>query len=182
MQSADDVGISHSEGLIITYRQDYGGEIVQAPSYSLKWQSDGLSPVVPDSAPTLRVPITEHHVTVYGATTRSPCPASAGRWAASTPRRFWGRRPGPSFSTGAKIDRVFVKFSDVNAPLFGWKMRLLFREKTVKLLNANVGQVTIGWNHSYRPEIVAGAHWDKLVNETNETLYRSVDLNYLFNF
>ena len=172
--------IQHGAGLILTYRQDFGGEFLQIPSFALKWYADSAIPVTPDATPTLRIPITEHHVTVYGVTT-PPFDAIRARIGAVNSSSFLGAAAGTMLFDGAKMDRVFLKFTDaLDAAVFGWRLRYLFREKKLKVLDTIQSSATIGWNHCYRPEQVSGAHWDKLVDDSGATLYQAVSFTELF--
>ena len=169
------------QGTILTYRMDFGGEYIKTPSYALRWQSDASMPVTPDPAPTLRIPITEHHVT-WRRVMNPPWDTIRYCVGAVNAGPFLGAPAETVLFDGAKADRQFTGLDDLQQPQFGWQITYVFREKSIKALTVNQGQLAVGWNHSYRPESVAGAHWDKLVDQSNGTLYRTVNFDALFQF
>ena len=168
-------------GTSLTYRMDFGGEYIAPPSHALRWHSDASTPVTPDSVPKLRIPITEHHVTWHHVM-NPPWDAIRFRVGAVNATSFLGAAAETLLFDGAKADRQFTGLNNLQQPQFGWRLTYVFREKTVKALSTSQGSVTVGWNHCYRPDSASGSHWDKLVDESNGTLYRAVDFNGLFQF
>jgi hypothetical protein len=168
-------------GTILTYRMDFGGEYVLLPGHALQWQADSTLPVPPEAVPTLRVPITEHHVT-WHRVVNPPWDAIRQCVGAVNAGDFAGAAAETVLFDGARADRQFTGLDDLMQPEFGWRITYIFREKTIKVLDENQAQLTYGWNHSYRPEASGGVHWDRLVDADGNTLYRMADFNALFQF
>ncbi len=166
---------------LLSYRMDFGGEYVRLPGQALQWQSDPSAPVPPDAAPTLRIPIVEHHVTWHRVI--DP-PWDAIRACAGTVNDsdFMGAAAETALFDGARASREFAGMDDLLQPQFGWAITYVFREKAIKILDAGDGQETYGWNHCYRDVPPAAACWDKLVDACGNTLYKTSDFTTLFTF
>jgi hypothetical protein len=163
----------------LTYLMDFGGEYVALPGHTLLWESDATIPVTPDSVPTLRIPITEHHVTWHRVV--SP-PWDAIRACVGTVNAtaFLGAAAETVLFDGAKAYRQFAGLDDLLHPQFGWRITYVFREKTIKVMDDDQNQLTYGWNYSYRPDANNQTHWDQLVDDAGNKLYRATDFSPLF--
>jgi hypothetical protein len=169
------------QGTFLTYRMDFGGEYLVQPEHTLHWQSDATIPVSPGAAPTLRIPITEHHVT-WHRVANPPWDAMRECIGAVNAGPFLGAAAETVLFDGAKADRQFTGLDDLLQPQFGWRITYVFREKTIKTLDGDACPTLYGWNHSYRSQPAGGSHWDKLLDDDGNTLYRPMDFASLFEF
>jgi len=166
----------HEEETFLTYRMDFGGEYVELPSHSLVWTSDATIPVPPEAVSTVRVPITEHHVTWHRVV--NP-PWQAIRDAAGTVNQaaFLGAAAETVLFDGATAEKQFIGIDDLMLPEFGWRITYVFREKAIKY-----GGNVFGWNHAYRSLPHDAPGWDKLKDGNNENRYQTSDFTTLFQF
>ena len=166
---------------LLSYRMDFGGEYIRLPGQSLQWQSDPSAPVPPDAAPTLRIPIVEHHV-IWHRVIDPPWNAIRACAGTVNDDDFMGAAAETVLFDGARASREFAGLGDLLQPQFGWRITYVFREKAIKILDGSDGQATYGWNHCYRDVPPATACWDKLVDGNGNTLYKTADFNALFSF
>ncbi|MGD0897982.1 MAG: hypothetical protein ABR915_09095 [Thermoguttaceae bacterium] len=166
-------------GTFLTYRMDFGGEYIVLPGHTLQWQSDATLPVTPDAVPTLRIPITEHHVT-WHRVANPPWDAIRDCTGAVNAAAFLGAAAETVLLDGAKAYRQFTGLDNLQQPQFGWRITYVFREKIIKALDDAQNQLSYGWNHSYRPDANNQTHWDRLVDDAGNSLYRAVDFTPLF--
>jgi hypothetical protein len=167
------------DGTLLTYHMNFGGEYVALPGHQLVWQSDGTLPVTPDAVPTLRVPIVEHCVT-WHRVANPPWSAIRACVGAVNAAAFLGAAAETVLLDGAKAARQFTGLDSLSQPQFGWRITYVFREKTLKILDDQQDQLIYGWNHSYRAEANNQSHWDRLVDDLGNSLYRAVDFSPLF--
>jgi hypothetical protein len=167
------------DGTLLTYRMDFGGEYMALPGHQLVWQSDGTLPVTPDAVPTLRVPIIEHCVT-WHRVVNPPWSAISECIGAVNAATFLGAAAETVLFDGAKAGWQFTGLDDLQQPQFGWRLTYVFREKTIKVLDDDQSQLSYGWNHSYRPDSTDQTHWDRLVDDAGNGMYRTVDFSPLF--
>ena len=83
---------------------------------------------------------------------------------------------------GARASREFTGLSSFLEPQFGWRITYVFREKTIKVLEAADDATTYGWNHCFRDLPGAAVQWDKLVDYQGNSLYKTADFTALFQF
>jgi hypothetical protein len=169
------------QGTFLTYRMDFGGEYVALPGQSLQWQSDATLPVPPEAVPTLRVPIIEHHVT-WQRVINPPWDAIRACVGSVNAASFLGAAAETLLFDGAKADRQFTGLDDLQEPQFGWRITYVFREKTIRVLDAANDQATYGWNHCYCSVPLPSAGWDRLVDSQGNAFYRTADFSPLFQF
>jgi hypothetical protein len=167
-------------GTTMTYRMDFGGEYVVLPSYGLRWASDATLPVSPDAVPTLRVPVSQHHVT-WHRVVNPPWQAMRACRGAVNSAEFLGAAPETLLFDGAVAERVFAGLDELRHPQYAWRINYVFREKTIKVLRDD-GTDVYGWNHAYRTLPLSQPGWDRLVDAEGDTLYRSADFGALFEF
>jgi hypothetical protein len=167
------------DGTLLTYHMDFGGEYVALPGHALLWQSDGTLPVTPDAVPTLRVPIVEHCVT-WQRVASPPWSAIRACVGAVNASEFLSAAAETVLLDGARASRQFIGLDDLGQPQFGWRLTYVFREKTLKILDDDQGDLAYGWNHSYRADADNQIHWDRLVDDAGNALYRAVDFSPLF--
>jgi hypothetical protein len=170
---------SVAAGTLLSYRMDFGGEYVTLPGQSLHWQSDSSLPVTPDAVPTVRVPITEHHV-IWHRVLSPPWEAIRACVGCVNAGDFLGAAAETLLCDGAKADRQFAGLDESGQPQFGWRMTYIFREKAVKILGDDAA--VYGWNHSYRALPPASGAWDRLVDADGNALYGVADFHTLFQF
>ena len=169
------------QGIILSYRMDFGGEYLLLPGQSLQWQSDQTIPVPADALPTLRIPIVEHHIT-WRRVLEPPWDAIRACAGAVNNDTFMGADAETVLFDGAKADREFTGLDLTQQAQFGWRVTYVFREKAIKVLDASDSETTYGWNHCYRDVPFPGSAWDKLVNQNGNSLYTAVDFSPLFDF
>jgi hypothetical protein len=162
---------------LVTYRMNFGGQAMTLPSYNLRWQLEGSVPVAPDAVPCLRVPITEHQITWHRVAS-PPWDAIRTCQGAVNADVFLGAAAETLLFDGASATPEFVGFDAQNEPQFAWRLVFVFREKAIKLMQAD-GESTFGWNHAYRG-LPPDSAWDRLVDEQGNTLYREADFAMLF--
>ena len=171
---------SVTAGTVLSYRMDFGGEYVAIPSQSLSWQSDATLPVPAEAVPTVRVPITEHHV-IWHRVLNPPWAAIRACVGAVNADVFLGAAAETLLFDGAKVDQQFAGLDDNDQPQFGWRLTYVFREKTIKVLD-DPSAASYGWNHSYRSLPPPSAAWDRLLDANGDTLYGTADFSTLFQF
>lgn len=167
--------------MLLTYRTRVGRQYATVPADGLFWESDPTTAVAADAVPTVRIPIVKHLVTWHGV---SDPPWTAIRACTGAVNRdtFLGAAAETVLFDGAKARRQ---------PQAGWRITYVFREKTIKLLDADQNEITHGWNHGYCPgsagqqssgsgDWPAGSHWDRLIDADGNPLYRTVDFGGLF--
>ncbi len=160
----------------LTYRMDFGAEYEDISGHVMYWASDGSIPVPPDAVPTIRVPITEHHIT-WHRVVNPPWQAMRECVGTVNAAAFLGAAAETVLLDGVTADKQFVGIDELSQPQFGWKIAYVFREKAVK-----AGGNIYGWNHRFRSLPPGGAGWDKLVDQAGNPLYRTSDLSALFRF
>jgi hypothetical protein len=163
-------------GTLLTYRLDLGKEHIILPAESMLWSSDASLPVPPEAVPTIRVPISEHHVTWHRAV-NPPWTAIRACLGTVNGAEFLGAAPETVLFDGATAQRQFLGVDALRQPQFGWQIGYVFREMTIK-----AGGNLYGWNHRYRPLPQDDPGWDKLVDRHGNSLYRSADFSSLFEF
>jgi hypothetical protein len=164
-------------GTLLTYRMSFGGEYLLVPGYGLQWQSATSVPVPPDAAPTLRVPVLEHHVTWHRVTS-PPWDAIRQCAGAVNAAGFLGAEAETLLLDGAKVAPEFAGFDEAQSPRFAWRITYVFREKSIKLLSGE-GEAVYGWNHAYRG-LPPDSCWDRLVDDHGNSLYRLINFSSLF--
>jgi hypothetical protein len=167
-------------GTILSYRMDFAGEYITLPGQSLQWQSDPTIPVPPDALPTLRIPIVEHHLT-WHRVLDPPWDAIRQCAGAVNNADFMGAAAETALFDGARADREFTGLDDSLGPQFGWRVTYVFREKSIKVLDEAGSPQTYGWNHCYR-DTLPDPGWDKLVDQSGNSLYQTADFTTLFDF
>ena len=165
------------DGTFLTYRMDFGVEVERLPSHSLSWVDEYEAPVPPQSVPTIRVPVVEHHVT-WHRVVNPPWAAIRNCVATVNNAAFMGAAAATVLLDGATAEREFIRIDDLGHPELGWRLGYVFREKAVKSGDGNV----VGWNHRYRSLPAGDPGWDELVDAAGERLYRSSDFATLFQF
>jgi hypothetical protein len=179
-ESGDPLPPKPPPGTTMTYAMDFGGEYLALPSHALRWQSDATTPVPPGAVPTLRIPISEHHVT-WHRVVNPPWEAIRASLGAVNAGEFLGTAPETLLFDGAKADRVFAGLDELRQPQYAWRILYVFREKTIKAMRGLEAEAVYGWNHAYRA-VPPESGWDKPVDEAGNTLYRAVDFAPLFAF
>lgn len=164
------------QGTLLSYRMDFGGEYLTLAGETLRWESDPTIPVPAAAVPTIRVPVSEHHLTWHRAV--NP-PWEAMRSCAGTVNQsaFLGAPAETVLFEGATADKRFLGIDGLRLPAFGWQITYVFRERTIK-----AGGSTFGWNHRYRPLPQDFPGWDRLVDQRGQPLYRTSDFTPLFQF
>ncbi len=154
------------------YRMQFAAEHVPLAPRGWQWIDDPELPLPDDLNLTLIVPLTEHHVTWH----RVPLPpweairALQGR---VNDDDFLGAAAGTVRFDGAEADKDFQTVFDAAHPEWFWKLRYVFRERTL-----HVDDVPVTWNHVYREDppgwagLAAGAR----------PLYLEGDFGRLFEF
>jgi len=160
----------------LTYRMDFGAEYEDISGHVMYWASDASLPVPPDVVPTIRVPITEHHIT-WHRVVNPPWQAIRESVGTVNALAFLGAAPETVLLDGVSADKQFVGIDELSQPQFGWRIAYVFREKAVKS-----GGAIYGWNHQFRSLPPGGAGWDKLVDQAGNQLYRTSDFSALFRF
>jgi hypothetical protein len=160
----------------LTYRMDFGGEYLALGGQSLRWQSDANLPVPPDALPTIRLPITEHHVT-WHRVLRPPWGAIRACTGTVNASTFLGAPAETLLFDGAVARKKFLGLAVLRRPEFCWQVQYVFRERAIKS-----GGVVHGWNHRYRGLPANAPGWDRLVDANGEALYRQSDFAALFQF
>ena len=168
-------------GTLLTYRMDFAGEYVVLPGNTLRWQSDATAPVTPEAVPTLRIPVVEHHVT-WNRVSDPPWDAIRACVGAVNDSPLLGADAETVLFDGARAERQFTGVDGQQQPQFGWRITYVFREKTIKVLDEDENQVSLGWNHCYCVSAASGPQWDRIVDANGNTLYRTVDFSTLFQF
>jgi hypothetical protein len=163
----------------LTYRMDFGGEYVLLPDYTLSWASDATAPVTPDAVPTLRIPIVEHHLTWHRVAS-PPWDAIRASVGAVNAATFLSAAAEAVLLDGAQAEPEFIGLDGDNQPCLGWRITYVFREKIFKVLDDDQSEISLGWNDTYRPDADNLSHWDSLVDDAGNSLYRSVDFSQLF--
>lgn len=160
----------------LTYRMDFGAEYEPWPAPALRWNSAVGVPVPPDAAPSVRVPIAEHHVT-WHRVARPPWEAIRACIGAVNAATFLGAASETLLLDGATAEKQFLGADEAQQPRFGWRISYVFREKAV-VAGGNV----YGWNHRFRHLPRDNPGWDRLLDLSGGSLYRSVDFTPLFFF
>ena len=174
-----DAGIS-GPPVWFEYRSEPSGEYIQIPWERAFWDSDHTAPIMPNAAPTLRVPITSHVVTMHRV--------AAPDWATIKGLRgtvnsttILGCLPGCLLFDAYGSDPEFIGFTEDDkgklTPKFGWKLTYFFREKTIMCLQASQSETGIGWNHAFNPTTHA---WDKLITTAGTYAFTASDSTILF--
>ncbi len=146
----------------ITYSRTIGGEYAKQGGHALVWKSDpqGAPPNV-DAVPTVRIPITEHHIT-WHRVNNPPQTRITDLIGRVNDVEFFGYAAETLLFEGASMEREFQGFPE-NDPVAGgegswttWKVDYTFREKKI------TGQAVVddavevrrgdfaGWNHTWR--------------------------------
>jgi len=164
------------DGTFLTYRMDFGGEYVELPVHSMAWDCDGSIPVPPEAVSTVRVPITEHHVT-WHRVVNPPWQAIRNCIGTVNDALFMGAAAETVLFDGATAEKQFIGIDELEKPEFGWRIAYVFREKAIKY-----GGGTLGWNHAYRSLPHDDPGWDKLKDANNQHRYQTSNFNTLFQF
>lgn len=165
------------DGTFLTYRQDYGGQRIKLPGHGLVWQGEPDVPVPPEAAPSLRIPVIEHHLTWHRVV--NP-PWEAIRRGVGTVNQavFLGAPAANVLLDGAIAQREFLRIGELAKAELGWRMDYVFRERAIKAADGNL----VGWNYSYRSLPADDPGWDELADANGNRPYPSSDFSQLFRF
>jgi hypothetical protein len=164
------------KGTLVTYSRKIAGEYRALPGVSIRWARGDSVPVPKDSSQTIRVPITEHHLT-WSRVTKPPIAAMQARIGKVNDAKWNGYHKETLLYEGSTLAREFVGFpsTDPLADLKGdwgpWKVGHVFRELVIAT-DILAGETPTaaphagfaGWNHTWsNADIGISPVWDRLV-------------------
>lgn len=168
-QDRDD-GPANETGTSLTYRMTFGAEVHTLSQNGWSWVGSPSSPLAADLVVERRIPTTQHELT-WSQVVNPPWDTIRGLQGTLNNAEFLGCTAGTLLFEGAEANKLFRADFEAGASAFAWKIRYLFRERSVKH-----GGQTFGWNHFYRD---SPAGWDTLTNGA-ELVYDSADFSALF--
>ena len=164
-------------GTFLTYRQDFSSERVRLPAQSLVWQDEPDVPVASEAAPSVRIPVIEHHVTWHRVVS-PPWEAIRARQGTLNNGAFLGAPAGTVLLDGVTAAREFLRFDGLDKAELGWQIGYVFREKAVKTPDST----SPGWNHAYRSLPADDPGWDQPADANGNRPYLLSDFSGLFRF
>lgn len=163
----------------LTYTRKLSGEYHTQPGRNIAWSDDPNIPIPKDALPTIRVPITEHHLT-WSRVTSPPESAMTKAMGKINATAWSGYSAETMLFEGATMKREFVGFPD-NDPVAGgagswgtWEVGYVFREKLMGFnFNnfAGVNGIPLGWQHTWRVDGTTSGY-AKLETPDGKGLYR----------
>lgn len=169
------------DGTFLTYRMDFGGKYVEAPTPACIWESNPLIEVPPSQAigQTIRIPIIEHHLT-WHRVVNPPWQAISDQVGTINNAAFGPSAVGQALFEGCSADKEFTWLGNFLAPQLGWRLSYVFRELRIKMHNPVAQADNYGWNHTFRFN-GPNPGWDRLL-ANNRAAYQETDFATLFKF
>jgi len=163
----------------LTYRLDFGGEMMTVPGQALQWQNAANVPVPEELKAVKRIPIIEHHLSWKRVIT-PPWSAIRSTVGKVNNAAFIGVGAEQLLFDSCRADKEFIQVDELQSPQYGWRLDYVFRQRTITGLGANQDN-TFGWNHFWRSLGDVPA-WDRLIVGGNENarMYELASFSPLF--